>query len=244
MAQGELTREGETPFIDLIKDTWEPFTVNWKITIGSAAILSYVPMLAVGIPACIVAFVVAFLAALVNKELVMVFLFPVGIIAGLAFAAAYNALRAGWTKMLLRICHGQEVQFSELKSGMPYFLNFFLTLLIIGVATTIGSLLLIIPGIFIAIRTSLAPYLVVDENLGPIEAIMKSNEMVSGYSWQILGYYAIMGFANIVFGIVPMAPIILVPVSMAFFDLALARIYLYRKHNCNPTSLFSPTMAP
>lgn len=245
MAPKELpVVQDETPFIDLIKDSWEPFKQNWLVTSLAAGFLSYVPFLIIGIPAGILAFIAAAIAAMINKDLVMLFLFPIGVMAGLAFGAAFNLVRAGWLRMLLKICHGEPAKFADLKSGMPWFINLFITMLIIGVATTIGSLFLVVPGIFIAVRTSLAPYLVVDEDLSPIEAIMKSNEMVAGYSWQILGYYCIMGFTNLVLGFIPVVQILLLVASTAFFDLVLTRIYLYRKNNSNPAKLIPPAMAP
>lgn len=220
----------ETAFIDIIKDTWPAFQEKWLLCTGSAAILSYLPLFVVGLPACIIAFISAAIMAIINKDLVGLILVPEGIIFGLAFAMAYNAVRSGWTKMLLQLARGEgSVTYSDLKDGMPWFWDFFLTMLIIGVGTMIGSLLFVVPGILFAVRTSLAPFLVIDENMGPMEALMKSNEMVSGYSWQIFAYFCIMCFANLVIGFIPLVQIALVPAAMAFFDLALTRIYLYRK---------------
>ena len=55
--------------------------------------------------------------------------------------------------------------------GKPWFVNFLIVNFIIGVATAIGGMCLIVPGVYIAVRVSLAPYLVVDRNMGPIEAL-------------------------------------------------------------------------
>ena len=85
--------------------------------------------------------------------------------------------------------------------------------------------MLLIPGVFFAVRTSFAPYLVVDKNLGPIEALKESNEMVTGYSWQILLYIVLYGFTNIVTGCIP---VVGAAAAMGFFDLLLTRLYRYR----------------
>ncbi len=218
----------ETPFIDLIKNTWPFFQSNLIVTLGVPAFLMSVPFLLIAVPTCIVAFIVGIVVGMINKGLVGIAMVPIGIIAVPLFAAAYNAVRAGWTNIMLKMMRGQPCTFMDIKTGMAWFMNFFLTMLIVGAGTAIGTLCLIVPGVFFAVRTSLAPFLVVDKNLGPIEALLKSNELVTGYSWQVFGYFALYGFANIVASLIPIANIILPVASMGFFDLVLARIYLYR----------------
>ncbi len=225
----DLPASKEIPFIDLIKDSWPVFQDNAVLASCAAAFLSYAPMLVVGIPACIIGFLSAGVVAMINKELVGIVIFPEAVIFALAFAAAYNACRSGWTVIILKLVRGEGASFTDLKAGMPYFMNFFLCMLIIGIGTALGSLMLLVPGLFFAVRTAFAPFLIVDEDLGPIEALQKSNELVTGYSWQILAYYLIFFFANLVIGFIPLLPLILTPVAMAFLDLVLARIYLYRK---------------
>ncbi len=232
MDRREVPATADVPFIDLIKDTWEPFQDNWMVATVSAAILNYVPMIVVGIPACIIAFLVAGFFAIVskgNQGMAMIALFPLGVIAGLAFAAVFNGLRAGWTKMLLDQAHGKTIKISDIKCGMPWFVDFFLALLMIGVGTTLLSLCLVVPGIIFAVRTSFAPFLIVDRNMGCIEALKMSNELVTGYSWQICGYYFIYFFANLVIGFIPIIQFALLPAAMGFFDMVLTRLYLYRK---------------
>ena len=226
----ELPATSEVPFIDLLRDTWPPFQEQWMVCTCCAAFLTYVPMFVVGIPACFVAFIIAAVVAIVNKELVTIALLPIGLVAALLFAGAYNAVRAGWTKMLLQLARNEgRLTFADLKGGMPWFWDFFVTMLIIGLGTAFGTMLLVVPGILFAVRSSLAPFLVIDENMSPMDAIAKSNELVTGYSWQILGYLLIMFFANTIISFIPLVQFVALPAAMAFLDLALTRIYLYRK---------------
>lgn len=228
MTRPELPAFQAQPFLDLIKDSWLPFKDNWILTTGSAAVLCYVPLILVCIPCCIVVFLSMLVAGFINKGLMMPVCFVEGVFFVVLFAAAYNFVRAGWTKMLLRLAAGKSAKFSDLKSGMPWFINYLLTCFLLGIATAIGTCMLVVPGIIIAIRTSFAPFLVIDENLSPMEALLKSNELADGYSWQLLGYHCIMGICNLIFGLTPLN-FVLAPASMAFFDLVLARLYLYRK---------------
>jgi hypothetical protein len=53
--------------------------------------------------------------------------------------------------------------------------------------TVLGLILLIIPGIIVAIRLSFVPYLLFDKEMKAMEAIKKSWKLTRGYSWKILG---------------------------------------------------------
>lgn len=211
--------------IDVLKETWPSFQDNLKVTLGIPAVLVTVPMAVVGIPAGIIALIAA-LSAAATKLPMMPMLVVIGVGTCVCFAVAYNAVRAGWTVAILALAANEEATFSDIKMGMPWFVNFLLVNLIIGVATTAGGFLFIVPGIFVAVRASFAPFLVIDEDLGPIEAIMKSNELVTGCSWQVLLYHVLYGLANFVGGFIPFVGAI--PV-MGYFDLALGRMYLLRK---------------
>lgn len=224
----DVPARSEIPFIEHIQDTWPVFRENWVLATGSCAILSYVPMLIVGIPAIIFSLISIIVVGIFNKDLAKLLVFPEGIVFGLAFAVVYNTIRAGWTRMLLNQARGKTVEFVDLKSGLPWAKNCFLALLIIGVATTIGAFMFVIPGIIIAVRTAFVPFLIVDKNMGVFESFAKSNEMVTGYFWQIFGYYCLYCFTGMVAGLIPFISIATVPASMGFCDMVLARLYLYR----------------
>ncbi len=219
----------ETPFIDLIRDTWPLFQDNWKISVGVAAILSYVPFIVVGIPFCALAFIVGVMFGFVNKGLIFPAMIPIGFLGVIAFAVAYNLVRVGWTRIMLKLVRGESATFSDLKQVKPWWVNFVILHFIIGVGTFLGGWLLIVPGVLFFIRTCFAPFLLIEENLTPVEAIMRSNDLVTGYSWQILGYFCFYFIANIVASSLPVAGLLLQVASMGFFDLTLARLYDYRR---------------
>lgn len=226
----------EVAFQDLLSEGFSIFKDNLFVSIGGAAILAWVPLLIVIIPAGLIGFVVAggtaFLAKGAGNDTAtfaaMMAVLPVAIVAALVFAVLYNLVRVGWTRICLKLNKREEATFGDLAESMPWFVNFLITCVIIGIATTIGGLLLIVPGVFIAVRTSFAPYLVVEKNMSAIEAIMKSNELVTGYSWQILGYLVLLYVANAVACNIPILQFVLGPAIMAYFDIVLARIYLMR----------------
>ena len=63
--------------------------------------------------------------------------------------------------------------------------EFFLLVGFMLVGQTVGYLFLVIPGMVLQIAWILAPYLLVDKNMTPLDAIKRSNELTNGYKWTI-----------------------------------------------------------
>ncbi|MFC1522810.1 hypothetical protein ACFL6Y_10420 [Elusimicrobiota bacterium] len=61
--------------------------------------------------------------------------------------------------------------------------------LIYYVGVGVGTMLLVIPGIYLAVRFSFGPLLLVIDKLKPIEAFKRSSALVKGYWWAIFGRY-------------------------------------------------------
>jgi hypothetical protein len=111
----------------------------------------------------------------------------------------------------LRSVEGKEVELIEaLQDGIPFVFRIFL----LQVATIVlfigGLVLLIVPGIFVIQRLLLAPYFLIDRDLGVIEAIKMSwaeTKAHSGPVWGLIG-------ANIAYALL-LFTIILIPVAIA-----------------------------
>lgn len=223
------------PFFDIFKQAFSVMTGNMFLSIGGAAILSYVPTVVIVLPFCLVGAIVAGGTGMLTKGnnfAAMVAVLPIALVGMVIFAAGFNLIRVGWTRITLKLNRGEQATFGDFAESIPWFVNFFLTCFLIGIATALGSLL-IIPGIFIAIRTVFAPYLVVEHNLGPIQAIIRSNELVSGYSWQIFGFQILLMAVNSLAWNTPIIQFVAIPAVMAYFDLVLARMYLLRAGELN-----------
>jgi uncharacterized membrane protein len=87
-----------------------------------------------------------------------------------------------------------------------------------------GFILLIIPGIFFALRLQFTCYLIVDKNLGPVEAVKTSWKITKGNAWNLfflgilLGLINILGLLCLIVGL-----FVTVPLTM------LATTFVYRK---------------
>lgn len=66
-----------------------------------------------------------------------------------------------------------------------------------GLLIFVGFILLIVPGIILAVWFSLISYVVVVEKAGPIEALKRSKNLVKGYFWPVLGRVALILFLSL-----------------------------------------------
>lgn len=100
-----------------------------------------------------------------------------------AFVQIYFSMTA--LRYCLKVARGEPTGINELFAGGPY-LNVFLCGLLSGLLIIIGFLLLIVPGIILALGLGQATALVVDRGLGPIEAMRESWRITMGRKWDLL----------------------------------------------------------
>ena len=117
----------------------------------------------------------------------------------------------------------QKFEIKEVFSGFKdKYLNIILANLLTMAIVVIGFLMLIIPGIIFAIKLVFVPYLVMDKNLDPVEAVKESWRMTKGYGWTIFG----MGFVSIfiIFGGILLLILGVIPAAM-WIGSAFASLY-------------------
>ena len=128
----------------------------------------------------------------------------------------------GFDWIYLKAARNKEPQFEEILSGFKKYLVVILShLLVIGI-TGFGFVLLIIPGIYFLCKLVFVPYLVMDKNIDPIQAIKLSFYLSKGYFWTILGM-GILSFFVIILGLICL--IVGVFVSILWIHSAFAVLY-------------------
>ena len=81
--------------------------------------------------------------------------------------------------------------------------------ILLTVIIGVGFLLLIVPGVFLAVRLSFVPFLIADEGRGPMDALTESFRRTAGYGWMLFGagllgiLIIIAGFVLLVVGSIP-----------------------------------------
>ncbi len=101
-------------------------------------------------------------------------------------------------------------------------LNYILSSILVGLIVLIGFILLIVPGIILAIRLQYSGYLIVDKNLGAIEAIKKSWKITKGNAWHLFAFSLaiiginIIGLLALVIGLLVTVPLSMVASAFVF----------------------------
>jgi len=113
----------------------------------------------------------------------------IGTILGAIFALVTLALGAfvapGLIKIHLAAARGESPEFGLLFSGGDRLLPFLGAYFLMGIAVSIGYVFLIVPGVILALGLSLTFFFVVDQNMGPIDALKASWETTTGHKGAI-----------------------------------------------------------
>jgi len=101
----------------------------------------------------------------------------------------------------LRVCDGEKPGFADLFRFGKVFWKYIAGTIIYALIVLVGLILLIVPGIYWGIKYMFYAYLIVDEDLGPIEAIKKSGEITQG-SKGTLFWLAIVCYLVLLLGLI------------------------------------------
>lgn len=139
------------------------------------------------------------------------------------------------TSLEVKSTAGKKPTLGELfNDGKKYFFRFIGLCILLGIIIVFGLLLLIVPGIFALGRLAMAPYHMIDKDLGIIEAIKASNEQAKGRMTKVyaaIGVTILIGLgASMVEGLLPVIGPLLAAVISIGFSLVLALRYQQLKH--------------
>ena len=112
------------------------------------------------------------------------------VIAGLIYLATGVVLQAGVVHGAVISLSGRRVSIADcLATGLKYVLPLFLIGLLATLGVVAGLMLLIVPGVMLAVMwVAVAPACVV-EHTGVFGAFSRSRELTRGYRWPIFGLY-------------------------------------------------------
>lgn len=132
-------------------------------------------------------------------------------------------LSIGIMKIYFKVHDGVPTSVSEIFSHANLFWKYLGTSILMMILIGLGLILFIIPGIYLAIRFSFANLLVVDKEVGPLEALKQSSELTVGIKGQIILFLLALAGINILgFLALGIGLLITTPLS------AIATIHVYR----------------
>ena len=165
----------------------------------------------------------AYLHNLIPLSIKSHIIFSIHIFAWLLFLATLVLLQ-GARRIMLDIYEKNESHLSQLYSQCDVFSVIILATLFYALIVILGTICIILPGIYLSAKHGLYAYALLDDKtLGPIEALKKSSQITKGFVnhlclysiiWIILLYLSIISFV---------LWIVVVPVLM------LAEAYIYRQ---------------
>ena len=135
-----------------------------------------------------------------------------------------TVLEIGWIRIVLDIVDNKKPDIKELYQNYPLFIQFFLTNLILVVIVLIGTILLIIPGIYLAVRYQFTPYVVVDKKLAYLTALKEAGKLTQG-RWMAIFLFDLTLIGLNILGAIALGIGLLITIPVSF----LATSYLYRR---------------
>ncbi|MCL5432716.1 MAG: DUF975 family protein [Patescibacteria group bacterium] len=146
------------------------------------------------------------------------------LILNFAFWVLQMVVGIGLIKIYLRFIDSQEAKYSDLFSYYRLFFKYLAGSILSGLIVFAGFILLIVPGIIWAIKYQFVAYLIVDKNMGPIEALKNSGKITKGVKWNLFLFGLLLGLINIA-GMLALGIglFLTIPTTM------LATAYVYRK---------------
>jgi len=132
-------------------------------------------------------------------------------------------------KIGLKLYENDKIgSYDFLSFSSSLFFKFLLGYVLYTLIVVIGFLLLIVPGIYLAIKYQYVQYLIVDKNMDVIEAFKESGKMTNGHKWNLLLLLllflmiTILGVMALGIGLLVAVPIVIV-----------AQAYVYKKLSLN-----------
>ena len=103
----------------------------------------------------------------------------------------------------IRRAAGKDTPVSTLWEPYSHALPLIVMFILVAVLVVVGFLLLVLPGIYLSIAYSFAPYLIVEKNMGVWQALETSRKAITQYWWRYFGLM-IVALVLIIIGAIPL----------------------------------------
>jgi uncharacterized membrane protein len=121
----------------------------------------------------------------------------------------------GVMRMALRFVDGERGELIDLFAKIPLVVPYLIASIIVGLVTTAGFILLVIPGIYWGLRLQFFGWVIVDKEVGALEATRVSWEITRGSAWQLFLMWWLLFFVNVLgFLVIGIGLLVTVPLSL------------------------------
>lgn len=180
--------------IDLLKESWNRFARRWKFFVLYVLVSTLVPgamFLIGGLLAALLGAGGLFFGgemALGGAGIVAIVLLSVAVL-----AAIYVSILFTVGLMLAVVDENLNSIKAAVMAAKPKALDYFFISLIVGLIVLAGTVLLILPGIYLAICYAFAAWVYVLEGKKGMDALRESKSLVSGRWWAVFGRFVLFG---------------------------------------------------
>lgn len=146
------------------------------------------------------------------------------VVAEAVIALLMMPLGVGLGLLGIRRASGRDTPVSTLWEPYTMAVPLLIMFILMGVLIVGGLLLLILPGIYLAIAYSFAPYLIIEKGLGVWESLETSRKAITQYWWRYFGLMIVIvllfiaGIIPLFIGLIWVLPIITIAGGEVFVE--------------------------
>jgi hypothetical protein len=203
---------------DVIKTAWRLFAPVWLPLTGGFFVMTLIGMIPQQLPRLLV------MAGVLDEQSTT--LAYVALACGIVAFVIGQFFGVGFTRAVLRVARTGEARFADFFSGAQGFLPYFALTILLGIGIALGLVVFVVPGIILMLGTMIAQYYVVDQAMGPIEAIKTSWAATDGHKGALFVYWlasiavGLLGLLACCIGYLP--AFVVISLGMAIIYLRLA----------------------
>ena len=140
----------------------------------------------------------------------------------LLFSIITLPLGVGLGLLGIRRAAGKATPVSTLWEPYAYAIPIIVMYILMVVLIAAGFLLLVLPGIYLSVAYSFAPYLIVERNMGVWEALETSRKAITAYWWRYFGLMLVLvllfiiGSIPLLIGLIWVIPIMVIATGEVF----------------------------
>lgn len=189
-------------YFEVLGEAWKMMSRNLGLWVGCTAVVGLISMAAF-VPYYILVFAMSFNSAISGQEPSISEILVEQLISSVLGFIPSSIVLVGYTSLAhlaLVELRGEEPTFSEFIGGYRRFIPVALCSILVSLGTSLGYVLLIVPGIFLTGAWAFATLIASEQNVGPIEAIRQSYRALRKDAWMMfLMYFVLSAVASLGF---------------------------------------------
>lgn len=200
----------------LLSESWAIFKREWRFLVPLTVVLALASIVLNGATVALEESGHPIIAAVINGIIALV-----GIAVGIGLANVFLIITAG--------AKASWFDVTALLLDWNLYVRFLVSSVLFGAMVFLGLVLLIVPGIYIALRFQYFGLALIDRNCSIKEAFAESTKRTYGVKWTLLGLFLVIALLNLA-GLLPLGVGLLVTVPLGKIAITLA----YRTLAGNP----------